>query len=335
MFSWAKNNSGSSLSIPVLANHSCFLNGPQETNQKTMLGIIKITVAVVVLLATRSTCIFVFRQDPLDTLNKFLTDHENSDSLKANIEAAKLFLHQKQDKPKLTGLATSLTALDKINDSNLCSLETSRLVSDAFEALRGLVKKPLKDKRRVARLIGELAERRARQCFYELTEQFCRPNECDIFDYHRNNLNKFIPYLHNDCPVRHKSGKLNTADCANRNRHRDLNSPLVPNRLHYGLSSIRGHQQLVGVTKEQVGEYLEHDLYGNCAKFMERPDKLDIIKDALSMLSTVRVRDELFGRDTFKTRTLLNEVTNYVLCERLAITDKQKLINNVFWWQMS
>lgn len=286
-----------------------------------------LTVSFLVLLAgviAGSTCITLFKQDAFSQLNKFLEEHESSDDLEANINAATKILAGNSDNPKLVELTKHFVALRGIKQINWCGTKQIRLVASAFNALQEYVKDPTKDERRLSRLVVGLTA----NCLPKLVHDFAQV-KLKKPDYR---LDEFTSYLTLECRQK-EFQPLDKMRCSLKKRNKSLNSLFDPNNIFMGLLDLKGTKAFnESIDKSEVRKLINSNLVDACDVLMYSDERIEIIEDVISNLSTLRLTDDLVRNYDMNMGDLLGGVANYLTCERLRATDVDKLIDNVHWW---
>lgn len=269
-----------------------------------------------------------FDKDPFDELNTFLVKHEQSNKLEANIKAAKQLLDgERKESEEVIALARQLIALEVAHPINLCSSESAEVVLAAFKGMKSHVSNPFNDERRLAKLIVGLAQTRAEDCFNKLVKQFCEHNACNGDAYFISPIYRFATAVTNaiPCPMDFNMNELNQATCAIAMLGKDLNIGRVPSQVYQTLSQLRGSE----ISQENLHSFLNRDFHEHCSKMARHQESQQIVKNIVSLLSTIKVSDQLFGADITKNGAVLDMVGAYVTCERLAITDRDMFESNI------
>lgn len=280
------------------------------------------TVQLVLLVSTLAelSCLPLFKQDPFDKLNSYLMKHEESDDLDLNMDVAKQILDQPSADPKLIELTKQF--VDMAKPGRFCDLETLEPISEVFRSMKQYVKEPLKDQRRLSKLIVRFAAGRSR-CLYDLAEDEWGkyPNSWTVtkMTYHltASGRDKFFFSDYNNVVTALKLQK------------RSLNTLFTPNDVYMALLDIKGNGMLLNkVDKQEVGGLLEAFLFGQCEYGKE---ELRVLDAAVAILSSVEPSDKVTPRMPQDMSILLEAVANYLTCKRLEVTNKEKLVDSVYW----
>lgn len=280
--------------------------------------------AMLVLLAstlTELSCFPLFKQDPFDKLNSYLMEHEKSDSLDSNIDAAKQILDKPEPvDPKLIELTRHF--VDMVRPGRACDLETLEPISVAFQSMKKYVKDPLKDQRRLSKLIVNFAASRS-SCLEDLAEYHWKYDDSWT-------VSKMTKHLTASGRYKFRFTELDDAVTALKLQRRSLNTLFTPFEVYSAIVDLGGSDMLLNkVDRQEIESLLDGSLYRQC---QHGKGQLRILDTAVAILSSVEPSIELTPRMPKQMSILLKSLANYLTCKRLEVTNKEKLIDSVFWW---
>lgn len=119
---------------------------------------------------------FSNKEDPFKVLNTFLVSNEPSEEFRANLRLVKRSLEAKKDaKSPLLEAKTSFASLDGIDEDNLCSSESVRLLANVVKTMQHYTRNPFQDKR--------IRERPMRFVIHLLMQNAIRCNKLTYFNW--------------------------------------------------------------------------------------------------------------------------------------------------------
>lgn len=288
-----------------------------------------------------SCCFATNKVDPFTKLENYLIAKAKSSDLQLNILATKNFLDSKKITAESVELAQQFIALERINDENRCSDESSIILKNLFDLMVKYGRDPFGQvgyKKILSYLIIEQLKKRVIECIGDLIKQIMHRRDLGVEE-------KALYYIETsgfDCSAGYvlieaedKETFISSLPCMIEKKLK--NETLHPQIVYYALArAVR--DQGIDLYIDESGQYVtemstiddhfSHYLDEPCKALQESELKAPLEK-AIEILSTVKISNQLF-KEKSQVYPASLRMNYFILCERLFSNGREKVLKYIY-----